>query len=108
MKKVIKIVFVILIILILLLIVGISTYFLTQKYKRVYAAKDFNIETVCSKIDYNQNGIDDYTDILQGARKDAEIIQFIKTHTIKVGIHQKMKEYVQMLFGVHLKMLVMI
>lgn len=72
MKKVIKLVFVVVIILILLSIIGIATYFLTQKYKRVYTAKDFDIETVYSKIDYNQNGVDDYTDILLGARKDAE------------------------------------
>ena len=72
MKKLIKIIFVITIVLIMLLIIGALTYFLTQKYKRVYTAEDFNIQTVYSKIDYNQNGIDDYTDILQGARKDAK------------------------------------
>lgn len=72
MKKVIKVIFISAIILIMLLIIVIATYFLTQKYKRVYTAKDFNIETVYSKIDYNQNGVDDYTDILLGARKDAE------------------------------------
>lgn len=72
MRRVIKIIFAIFIILILFLIVCIATYFLTQKYKKVYTAKDFNIETVYSKMDYNQNGIDDYTDILLGARKDAE------------------------------------
>lgn len=72
MKKVIKVILVVVIILIMLLIIGVATYFLTQKYKRVYTAKDFNIETVYSRIDYNQNGVDDYTDILLGARKDAE------------------------------------
>lgn len=72
MKKVIKVIFISAIILIMLLIIVIATYFLTQKYKRVYTAKDFDIETVYSKIDYNQNGVDDYTDILLGARKDAE------------------------------------
>ncbi len=72
MKKVIKIIFIVAIILIMILIVGVTTYFLTQKYKRVYAAEDFNIETIYSKIDYNQNGVDDYTDILLGARKDAQ------------------------------------
>lgn len=72
MKKVIKLVLIVVIILILLLIIGVATYFLTQTYKRVYTAKDFNIETVYSRIDYNQNGVDDYTDILLGARKDAE------------------------------------
>lgn len=72
MKKVIKVIFIVVIILIMLLIIGVAMYFLTQKYKRVYTAKEFDIETVYSKIDYNQNGVDDYTDILLGARKDAE------------------------------------
>lgn len=39
--------------------------------KRTYTAEHFNIETVLSKIDYNSNGTDDYTDILLGARADA-------------------------------------
>ena len=38
----------------------------------VYTAEDFDIETVYSSIDFNNNGIDDYTDILLGARADAE------------------------------------
>ncbi len=33
--------------------------------------KDFNISTVQSPVDYNRNGVDDYTDILNGAKKDA-------------------------------------
>ncbi|MBR5521827.1 MAG: DUF1287 domain-containing protein [Oscillospiraceae bacterium] len=37
-----------------------------------YSGEDFGIETVCSSVDYNQNGIDDYMDILLGARADAE------------------------------------
>ncbi len=40
--------------------------------EKVYTADDFGIETVHSASDYNGNGIDDYTDILLGARKDAE------------------------------------
>ncbi|MDD4569240.1 MAG: DUF1287 domain-containing protein [Tepidanaerobacteraceae bacterium] len=39
--------------------------------RRVYTARDFGIETIKSPIDFNANGIDDYTDILLGARKDA-------------------------------------
>jgi len=39
---------------------------------RTYSAADFDIETVYSEIDFNGNGVDDYTDILLGARKDAE------------------------------------
>lgn len=44
-------------------------HFLPQKY---YTAEDFGIETVTSPVDYNNNGVDDYTDILLGARLDAE------------------------------------
>lgn len=40
--------------------------------RKVYYADDFDIQTVHSDIDYNSNGIDDYTDILIGARKEAE------------------------------------
>ena len=36
-----------------------------------YTAEDFGIETVKSKVDFNKNGVDDYTDILLGARQDA-------------------------------------
>lgn len=49
---------------------GLSYYNLLPQ--RVYKALDFGIETIYSKNDYNQNGIDDYTDILLGARKDAK------------------------------------
>lgn len=37
-----------------------------------YTAEYFNIETVYSKIDFNNNGIDDYTDIFLGAKEDAK------------------------------------
>jgi uncharacterized protein YijF (DUF1287 family) len=37
-----------------------------------YTAKDFNIEIIRSSVDFNQNGVDDYTDFVRGARKDAE------------------------------------
>lgn len=39
--------------------------------KKSYTAEDFGIEIIKSKNDCNNNGIDDYTDILLGARKDA-------------------------------------
>lgn len=39
---------------------------------RVYTASDFSITAVHSPMDFNRNGTDDYTDILLGARKDAE------------------------------------
>lgn len=40
--------------------------------KKTYTAKDFGIETIKSEKDYNKNGVDDYTDILLGAREDAK------------------------------------
>lgn len=40
--------------------------------KKVYSAEDFNIKVIKSSNDKNQNGIDDYTDIMLGARRDAE------------------------------------
>lgn len=36
-----------------------------------YTAEDFGIRTVTSSVDYNNNGVDDYTDIMIGARMDA-------------------------------------
>lgn len=52
-----------------ILITGLLIY---QKNKNVYYANDFDIETVISKTDYDNDGIDDYTDILQGAKIEAE------------------------------------
>ena len=58
-----------------LLFLAISIYMMNlfnmfpQKY---YLAKDFGIETIKSEVDFNKNGTDDYTDIVLGARKDAE------------------------------------
>ncbi len=40
--------------------------------RKTYTAEDFGIDTILSSVDYNGNGTDDYTDILLGARKDAE------------------------------------
>lgn len=37
-----------------------------------YTAEDFGIQTIYSSVDFNGNGIDDYTDILLGARADAK------------------------------------
>ena len=38
----------------------------------VFTAGDFGITTVYSQVDFNENGVDDYTDILLGARKDGK------------------------------------
>jgi len=60
---------------IIVLILALSSPFLFiiyEKYKPYYYAEDFNIEVIKSKIDGNNNGIDDYTDILLGAKIDAK------------------------------------
>lgn len=66
----------ILIITILLLIIGIIVLavlnYLNLIPKKDYTAVDFGIETIKSINDYDNDGIDDYTDIMLGARQDAE------------------------------------
>lgn len=39
---------------------------------RNYDAQDFGMETLTSSVDFDSDGIDDYTDILLGARADAK------------------------------------
>ncbi len=70
--KIFKNIFVTLVILLIVVYFGILGYFLYQKNKRAYKAEDFKIETLLSKTDYDYDGIDDYTDILQGAKIEAE------------------------------------
>lgn len=43
-----------------------------EKYKPYYLGSDFGIAVIKSEEDANQNGIDDYTDILLGAKIDAK------------------------------------
>lgn len=50
----------------------LGTCFIEIKRKTVYTAEDFGIETLISQNDFDEDGIDDYTDILQGARLEAE------------------------------------
>ncbi len=40
--------------------------------KKIYSASDFNIVIVKSQIDYDQDGVDDYGDILEGAKTEAK------------------------------------
>lgn len=48
-------------------------YFILKNFglipEKAYDAQYFGIDVIKSEIDYNQNGIDDYTDILNGARE---------------------------------------
>ena len=68
MKKFLKIVVVDFLIIAVAIIVGIA--YCTNKPS--YTAEDFGIEVIKSKTDKDGDGIDDYTDILLGARAEAE------------------------------------
>ncbi len=63
-------------ILVLLLLFAVTVGIYVADYwnlipERYYTAEHFSIETARSPVDFNNNGVDDYTDILLGARKDA-------------------------------------
>ncbi len=70
-RKATRLIAVVLIIAVVSIVFFVLDYFnlLPQKY---YSANDFGIQTVKSSVDFNGNGVDDYTDILLGARKDAK------------------------------------
>ncbi|MBF7096770.1 DUF1287 domain-containing protein [Alkalibacter mobilis] len=58
---------------IIAVIISFSTFFLGNLDildRGYYRAKDFGIETLKSQNDKNENGIDDYSDIMLGARED--------------------------------------
>lgn len=55
-------------------VIATVIYFATHGFLlpiKTYSAEDFHIKTVHSTVDFNRNDIDDYTDFLNGARKDA-------------------------------------
>lgn len=70
--KIIRKTFLVIVIVFITLTISITGLLIYQKNKNVYYAKDFDIETVISKTDCDNDGIDDYTDILQGAKIEAE------------------------------------
>ena len=58
----------------LLTIVLIILNYLDLLPKKTYTSNDFGIKTITSNIDYDNDGIDDYTDILYGAKN------YVNTH----------------------------
>ena len=62
---------IILLFLILMAVVLLIDFFniVPEKY---YTAESLGIKTLTSSVDFNNNGVDDYTDILLGARKDVQ------------------------------------
>lgn len=70
--KIIRKTFVVIVVVFITFTISITGLLIYQKNKNVYYAKDFDIETVISKTDYDNDEINDYTDILQGAKIEAE------------------------------------
>lgn len=72
--KFFKVLLILVIILLLITIIATITYVIWTKQSNrvVYYAKDFGIEVLKSKNDEDGDGIDDYTDILEGAKLEAE------------------------------------
>ena len=73
MKKVVKKILIIVLLFFLIILFAFNKNYLYPKHKKAYYAKDFDIEVIKSNNDTNGNGIDDYTDILNGAKKEAKI-----------------------------------
>ena len=59
-----------------LVLLGTAALLLLKEFgvlpEKTYTAEEFNIETKYSIVDFDEDGIDDYTDIMLGARMDAE------------------------------------
>jgi len=69
MKKVIRILLIVVIVFIIIILLIMNKFnMLPQKS---YSASDFNITVIKSDNDFDLDGIDDYTDILQGAKIEA-------------------------------------
>lgn len=84
--KIIRKTFLVIVIVFITLTISIPGLLIYQKNKNVYYAKDFDIETIISKTDYDNDGIDDYTDILQGAKIEAENKTTYKSAYFVLGI----------------------
>ena len=70
-----KIFFVFILVFITVLLVGLIFLFNHSNIlpfpKTIFYAEDFGISSIQSSTDFDQDGIDDYTDIMLGARQDA-------------------------------------
>lgn len=67
-----KFMYILIAIIIAFIIVGlVALSFFNLLPQRSYIAEDFNIETIKSETDFDGDGIDDFTDIVLGARVDA-------------------------------------
>lgn len=71
-KKRRRAVLIIVFVFLIIITAAVILLFKSLDEERVYEENELNIKRVLSEVDFNQNGKDDYTDILIGARKDAE------------------------------------
>lgn len=72
-----KKVFIVFVILFILLVTVISLFVLNHSNiiplgQKIYYAEDFGLNSLKSSVDFDGDGIDDFTDIMLGARLDAE------------------------------------
>lgn len=87
-KHVIKQFFVIISVVLFAVVIGMGLYLLEYWniiHEQSYTAEDFGIQTIKSEIDYNNNGTDDFTDILLGARNYVETKPAYKSEYYKGG-----------------------
>lgn len=71
MRKIVKKFLIISFVVCLFVVILLADYYNILPSKK-YDSSDFSIEVVKSSVDYNNNGLDDYSDFLLGAKKDAE------------------------------------
>ena len=71
-RKSIKTFILIFIIIIFTVVVMLLMNYFNLIPKKYYKASEFKIKTIYSSVDFDKDGIDDYSDFVLGARKDAE------------------------------------
>ena len=107
-KQFVKLIRVFVLIILFVVLCEVISSFVTKKtFKLVeihendyFTNSDFGIVTLTSIYDYDNDGVDDYTDILNGAKKYAEFNPKYVSNTMQVDILLlKKREYVQILFG---------
>ncbi len=56
----------------IIIFIAVILLIFLYNHKKIYYAENFGIKTVTSEVDYDNDGIDDYTDILEGAKIEAK------------------------------------
>ena len=67
--------------------------------EKVYTSEDFGINTVHSAVDFNGNGIDDYTDLLLAQGLTLKTIRNMIRPIMRADIRLITSEYALMLYG---------